>query len=672
MSNLMSIGLSGVRASQTSLNVTGNNITNVDTAGYSRQATTQVSAASQQSGNLYIGSGTTIEDVRRIYSSYLTTQVRTATGLDSAAQTFNTQIQQTNALLADSTTGISSVLQSFFAAMQTASSNPTDTASRQLLLTQASGLTERFNSVYNQLADQNAYLNQQMSTMTGQVNKLASNVASYNLAITQASASGASPNDLLDARDEAVRQLSELIGVTVLEQDGNYNLFIGSGQPLVVGATASTLSASPSASDPSRFSVYLSQGSSTQDISSVISTGSIGGLLTYRSQVLDSTMNELGRVALVLADQVNSQLGQGLDLNGEFGAALFSNINSATAIAQRSLANAGNTVGSGNLNVTISDTGQLTTSNYEVTMGDNGDYSVRRLSDGVELGSGNLSDDPPSEFDGFSISLPGGSTVASGDRFTLIPTRSAASTIGTSMTDASKLALAAPLSANLTTGNLGTGAITQPTLTTRLDIHDATANAATQAAIQEGTPLKVVFGTSSNGSQSYSVYDSSGTAVASGSIVPGNSNSLEISIPDGAGGEAFSFSMDVSGSPASGDSFTVSFNSDGVSDNRNAQSLLDLQTKSTVGLQSGSGASISGAYGSLIEQVGARTNQAELDAKATGSILSGATASRESLSGVNLDEEAVNLVKFQQYYSASAKVIAVASEIFDTLINTFR
>ncbi|SDI27342.1 flagellar hook-associated protein 1 FlgK [Pseudomonas flavescens] len=670
MSNLMSIGLSGVRASQTSLNVTGNNITNVDTAGYTRQATVQVSAAAQKSGNVYIGSGTTIEDVRRIYSSYLTTQVRTSTGLDSAAQSFNTQIQQTNSLLADSTTGISSVLQSFFASMQTASASPTDTASRQLLLTQASGLTERFNSVYNQLADQNSYINQQMSTMAGQVNKLASSVASYNLAITQASASGASPNDLLDGRDEAVRQLSELVGVTVLEQDGNYNLFIGSGQPLVVGATASTLSASASASDPSRFSIYLAQGGSNQDISSVISTGSIGGLLTYRSQILEPTFNELGRVALVMADQVNSQLGQGLDLNGEFGASLFTNINSATAIAQRSLANAGNAAASGNLNVTIADSGQLSTSNYEVTMGDNGDYSVRRLSDGVELGAGNLSDDPPTVFDGFSISLPSG-TVASGDRFTVIPTRTAASTVGTVMSDASKLAFAAPLAANLTTGNLGTGTLTQPTLTTELDIYDTAASAATQAAIRNGTPLKVVFGTSSNGSQSYSVYNSSGTSVATGSIVPGASNSLEISIPDAAGNEAFSFSMDVSGSPASGDSFTVSFNSDGVSDNRNAKSLLGLQSKSTVGLQSGGGASISGAYGSLIEQVGARTNQAELDAKATGSILSGATASRDSLSGVNLDEEAVNLVKFQQYYSASAKVISVASEIFDTLINTF-
>jgi len=670
MSNLMSIGLSGVRASQTSLNVTGNNITNVDTAGYTRQTTDQVSALSQKSGNVYIGSGTTIEDVRRIYSSYLTTQVRTATGLDGAAQAYNTQIQQTNSLLADSTTGISSVLASFFSAVQTASGNPTDTASRQLLLTQASGLTERFNSVYSQLADQNGYVNQQLATMSDQVNKLASSVADYNLAITQAGASGASPNDLLDARDEAVRQLSELVGVSVLEQDGNYNLFIGSGQPLVVGATASTLSASGSASDPSRFSVYLTQGGSTQDISSVISKGSMGGLLTYRSEVLEPTFNELGRVAMVLSDQVNSQLGQGLDLNGEFGTSLFSNINSTSAMAQRSLSNAINDPASSNLSIRIADSSQITTSNYEVTMGAGGSYSVRRSSDGVELGTGNLSDDPAAVFDGFSISLPSGS-VAEGDRFTLIPTRSAASNIQVTLGDASQLAFAAPLSANLTTGNLGSGTITQPTLNTELDIYDATSNSATQQAIKEGTPLKIVFGDAAAGSQGYSVYNASGVAVATGSIVPGNSNKLDISIPDGAGGEAFSFSMTVGGSPASGDSFTVSFNSDGASDNRNAQALVDLQTKATVGTQSGGGTSVTGAYSSLIEQVGARTNRAELDAKATSSILSGAQSSRDSLSGVNLDEEAVNLVKYQQYYSASAKVIAVASEIFDVLINTF-
>jgi flagellar hook-associated protein 1 FlgK len=465
-----------------------------------------------------------------------------------------------------------------------------------------------------------------------------------------------------------VRELSELVGVTVVEQDGSYNLFIGSGQPLVTGSTSYTLSASASASDPTRYSIYLDQGSYTQDITSVVSGGSMGGLLEYREEVLEPTFNELGQIALVLTDQINSQLGQGLDLNGDFGASLFTSVNSESAMSERSLANANNASDSANLSVRIEDSSQITTSNYEVTIGASGAYTVTRSSDGVQVGTGNLSDDPATVIDGFSLSLPSG-TVAEGDTFTIIPTRTAASNVEVSMTDSSLLAFAAPLSAELTTGNLGTASITQPTLNTTLDIYDATENSATQQAIQDSTPLKIVFSAASGGSQSYSVYDSSGTAIDSGSIVPGNSNEITISVPDSSGSEAFSFSLTVSGAPESGDSLTVSFNEDGVSDNSNAQSLLDLQTEKTVGTQSGGGNSITGAYSALIEQVGARTSQAETNAAATSSILETAVSSQSSLSGVNLDEEAVKLVEYQQYYTASSKVISVASEIFDTLIN---
>lgn len=668
MASLISIGLSGLSASQTALATTGNNIANVDTAGYSRQSVVQKSASAEFIGVGYVGNGTTVADVRRIYSEYLNTQLRTSTGLDAEAQTYLTQINQTDALLADSTTGISSVLSSFFEALQTAAENPTDASARALLLTNASGLAERFSSVYSQLADQNTYINSQLSSMAEQVNQLASSIANYNQAIVQASASGATPNDLLDARDQALVDLSELIGVTVVMEGNNANVFIGSGQPLVMGNTASTLTAEPSTTDPTRLNLMLTSGYSSIDVTSVVSGGSISGLVRYREEVLDPTLNELGRLALVIADQVNSQLGQGIDLNGDFGTSLFSDINSALAASQRSLAQAGNGAGSGNLSVYIEDSSKLSTSDYEVTFSSATGYSVRRLSDGADLGSYDLSDDPAPVIDGFSLALEAGA-VAAGDKFTIIPTRTAAGSMGVVMTDASKLAFAAPLVATSSSGNYGTGTISSVALAagSALDIYDAAANADTQASIQNAMPVKLVFDAASGSAQGYTLYDVQGNALGTGSIVPGQSNTVTVSIAANPPSvpSAFEFELAISGSPAAGDSFTVAFNADSDSDNRNALALLDLQTASTIGKHS-----ITSTYSQLIETVGAKASQAALDASATSTILSQATANRESVSGVNLDEEAANLIKFQQYYTAAAQVIKAAQEMFDTIINT--
>lgn len=673
MADLLSIGVSGLRVSQTALSVTGNNITNTDTAGYTRQQVTQVSNASQKLGATYLGSGASITDVRRIYSDFLTTQVRTATALDGDAQTYLTQINQVNSLLADSTTGITAVMANFFAALQTAAASPTDTASRQLLLTQANTLSERFNSIYGQLSDQNGYINQQLSSMTQQVNSLAASVAGYNQAIMNVSAAGGSPNDLLDKRDEAVRALSELIGVTVVKQDGNYNLFVGNGQPLVVGNTASTLNAVPSIEDPSRYSLQLSQNSySTLDVTSSITGGQIGGLLRYREDVLDTTMNELGRLALVVSDQINSQLGQGLDLNAELGAMLFGDINALTLQRQRSLAQTGNSDTTGNLRVSIEDTSKLSASDYEVTFSSATGYSVRRLSDGKDMGTFDLADSPAPVIDGFSLQLDSG-TVAAGDKFTILPTRYSAGDIKVTMTDANQLALAAPLSATLTTGNVGTGSVTQPTLTTLIDIYDSAAIADMQASLENGMPIKLVYDAASGGAQGYTLYDASGNNIGTGSIVPGQSNKVTVNVAASPPTvpTAYSFEMTLAGSPAAGDSLSIAFNAEGSNDNRNGLAVLALQTAKTVAVNGNSGMSLTTAYSSLIETVGAKTNQAQTDAAATEAILTQATTSQQSLSGVNLDEEAANLIKFEQYYTAASQIIQVARSTFDTLINSF-
>ncbi|KEY89687.1 flagellar hook-associated protein FlgK [Pseudomonas sp. 17391] len=678
MSSLISIGLSGLSASQAALSVTSNNIANAATSGYSRQQTIQAAGASHNIGAGFLGTGTTLSDVRRIYSAYLDNQLQTATSLQADSVAFQDQITSVDKLLADRDTGISSVLTAFFSALQTAAAKPGDVASRQLLLTQAQTLSNRFNAVSNQLTQQNETINSQLDTMAGQVNKLTANIAEYNKQISAATATGNTPNSLLDARSEAVRQLNELVGVTVQERDGNYDVYLGSGQSLVTGNKANTLSVQPGVADKSQASLRINYESFSSDVTSVVSGGAIGGLLRYRQDVLTPSMNELGRVALVVADSINSQLGQGLDANGQFGSSLFSSINSATAIAQRSLASSNNSAGSGNLNVSIADSGALTTYDYEVKFTSANQYSVRR-SDGTDMGSFDLNADPAPVIDGFSLALKGGG-LAAGDSFKVIPTRAAAGSITTALTDANKLAFAGPISAAAGSGNSGTGTITQPTLGESLDIYGGADTALIQQSIRNSMPVRVVFDAASGGSQGYKLFDAKGTQIGTGSVVPGQDNKLAVAVPmldaagnpilDGSGNpRTFSVETTIGGSPAANDSFTLSFNADGKADNRNATALLDLQTKSTVNTGSGGGTSFTSAYASLVERVGAKASQAAIDTTATEAVIKSASESRSAVSGVNLDDEAASLVKFQHYYTASSQIIKAAQETFSTLIN---
>lgn len=327
--SLLNIGMSGLSAGHNSLVTTGNNIANVDTAGYSRQQSVQSTKGSIQYGNVFIGTGTTLADVRRVYNAYLDSQLRTATSLNSEAASYNAQATPLDATLSDTNTGLTGVLQKFFTSMQGVSTSATDDTSRQSVLTGAQALSARFNSIAKQLNDQNTNLNGSLGDMADQVNKLSTTIATLNQKISELSTGTNQPNDLLDSRNEAVRQLSELVGTQVVERGSSYDIYIGSGQPLVVGNTTNSLQTVPSQNDPSRMALQLNRGSSTIDVTSVISGGEIGGLLTYRKEVLDPSLNELGRVALVVADQINSQQAQGIDKNGDFGAAIFNKIGRA-------------------------------------------------------------------------------------------------------------------------------------------------------------------------------------------------------------------------------------------------------------------------------------------------------------------------------------------------------
>ncbi|GLZ25876.1 flagellar hook-associated protein FlgK [Stutzerimonas stutzeri] len=717
MADLLSIGLSGLAASKTQLSITGHNITNVNTPGYSRQDATQATRSPQFSGAGYIGSGTTLVEVRRSYSEFLTSQLRSSTSLSADVEAYKSQINQLDSLLAGTTTGITPSLQKFFSALQTAAEDPANIPARQLVLAEAEGLARRFNTVYDRLSEQNNFTNKQMSAVTDQVNRLAGSIGSLNEAIAIAAANGKQPNDLLDARDEAVRQLSGYIGVTVVPQDDkSFNIFIGSGQPLVVGSTVARLEVVPGQGDPNRHEVQFISGGSRQGITSQITGGELGGLIRYREEVLDSTMNSLGRLALAVSDQVNTQLGQGLDLKGQVGSALFGNYNDPALARLRVNAFAGNSNAQPVLNIT--NTSQLSTSDYLMEY-DGSSYKIRRLSDNqlmtaTENPAGTLSiTDKNGRDQGFQIVL-GNPPPAPGDKFSLQPTRRGASDIKATLDQADQLAFAAPIRAESKLQNRGTGVIGQPSLVAgpspisrdALAVANLSLGANLSAdgktytlgalptgwsyvakggdpivpqrsangdlieplADQDGNPLARVL---DDDGQPLEV---NGQPVVAPAMTMGNSNTVRLAYA-AADGETYRFELSMSGRPMAGDEFALAFNQNGVSDNRNALKLVDLQSKQTVGVTAGiagSGFSFTDGYGELVERVGTLTAQARMDSEATGAILKQATDNRDSLSAVNLDEEAANLIKFEQYYNASAQIIQVARSLFDTLISTFR
>lgn len=681
--SLLNIGMSGLNAAQGSLSVLSNNIANVNTAGYSRQQTLQNSSASNAFGGVFIGSGTTLADVRRVYNEYLDTAYQNSTALNNDAKAYQDQIGAVDKVLSDKSTGLSSVLSSFFATLQTASSNPNDLSARQLLVSNAQTLSNRFNSISTQLTQQKETINSQLSTMSDQVNQLTSSIASLNKQIFQVQgASGNAPANLLDSRNEAVRSLNELIGVTVTEKNGQFSVTTGTGQSLVEGGITNTISAVPSSTDNSQYTIQLNVSGTAMDLGSVVSGGSIGGLLRYRSDALMPAINDLGRIAIATADTLNNQLGQGLDLNGDFGVSLFNDVNSAAAVASRSQGAAGNSAGSGNLNVSISDSSKLSTFDYKVTFSDSANLNKVTVlrSDGKSMGVIDLSATPPTSIDGFTLALDGKGPVAVGDSFKVSPTATGASGIGVALTDANKLAFAGPLAGTSSNTNSGTGTFTQPALTVPLDIHGGTDTAQLRAGIENSMPVKMVFGkVAADGTQTYTLNDAQGkaiTPIGTGIIIPGQGNKITVDVPmlDASGavipGKSFKFDTTVNGFPAEGDSTTFAFNSGGKSDGRNAQALLDLQTKASVGMGDGNtGVSLVAANSRLVSQVGSKASQAGVDTTATGALLSANKEARNSVSGVNLDDEAGDMIRFQQYYTASSQIIKVAQETFTTLIN---
>jgi flagellar hook-associated protein 1 FlgK len=622
MADLLSTGVSGLLASQVGLSTVGHNISNVNTAGYTRQTTTFNARAPQYNGGYYVGQGADAISIQRSYSQFLTQSLWSASSGQSRASQYAALTASVNNTVSGSA-NLQTALDGFFGSVNDVANAPVDTASRQALIGKANTLVSTFRSLSSQFQQIDQQTNQQISTAVDGINSLAKSIADLNGQIQKAYAGGAAPNDLLDARDQAISQLSQIVGVNVTQSSNHMvTVSVGNGQPLVNGTDSTTLSTANNQYDASRLEVV---GPSGSVISNQLGSGALGATFDFRTNVLDPARNQLGRAAIAMTNAFNKQHEQGLDLNGDPGAAFFK-------ISDPAVFNSAKNTGTGSLTATVSDVGKLSGNDYIMRF--NGTTWSAATTSGVTVpmtGTGTAAD--PFVVDGMKIvAAPG---AAAGDSFQIQATRNAASTIGVAISDTSKIAASGPLAATKGSGNTGKGALGNLTVTDN-----------TNPAFN--TPATILF----TSPTTYTVNGGPAQTYAAGDTITGNGWTLKLT-----------------GVPAANDTFNVKPAGATSGDNGNALAMANVATK---GVLDNGVTTVGKSYSQLIAQVGTAGAQANTALDAQQSIMDQATAAQQSLSGVNMDEEAANLLRFQQAYAASAQVINAANTIFDSLISAVR
>ena len=642
MAGLLNIGLTGLNAAQLQLNTTSHNIVNAGTPGFTRQTVALSTNTPQFSGSGFFGQGVQVANVTRQYSQFLENQVLSADNKRAEYATYSAQIAQINDLLADPQAGLSPALQQFFAGVQEVAANPNSVPARQAMISSAQALVTRFQSLDTRLAEVRAGTEGEIEYTVNSINSLAAQIADLNkrIVLAQAGGSGYQPNDLLDQRNAAVAELNKLVKTsTVVDKDGQMSVFIGSGQSLVRGGSYSRLGTELDPSDPTRNRVTMlaPNGNQVPLPENLLNGGALGGLLAFRREALDPAQDRLNLIARQLTEIFNEQHRLGVDLDGVLGGDFFR----SSMVRRESGTSDAPTVRIGNDTL-------LTNDQYRLTYDDAaGSYTLTRLSDNSVIAD-------PADV-GLVISTP--ATTTAGDSFIIEPLRGAARNLAVAINDPAKIAAGSPVSVELPLSNAGNATVKN----IRVTSVDGMSGAYPQfpAFTVEYSGGALTLNPPATGTITPATYDP--TTESAG-------KEFTISF----GGSEFSFTM--SGAPADGDVLSFAPTELGVADNRNAVALGALQTgKSMLTSSSGeSTATFQSAYSQLVSQIGNRAREAQVGEKAQESLLTQATNARESLSGVNLDEEAANLIRFQQAYQASGRVMAVAQRLFDELISISR
>ena len=650
MSSLLSIGKSGLLAAQVGLSTTGNNITNASVAGYNRQVAIQSDTATQDQGFGYVGTGTEVTAVRRFYDNFLAVQLRNSQSTQASLDAYTKQISQVDNLLADPTAGLSPALQDFFNGVQDATSNPASAASRQAMLSTADSLASRFQGMSARLSEIASGVNGQITSSVNEINSYATQIAALNQTIAGLTTDGKAPNDLLDHRDQMLTELNKLVKTTVIPGDNNtLTVEFGTGQPLVVGNTAFQLATSTSPTDASRVTVgyQTASGAFSALPDSVLTGGQLGGLVSFRDGAMDRAQNSLGQVAAGLAVSFNAQHVLGQDQNGAQGTPFFNPITAYVGVNSHN-----SPVSTADVSAVVTDASKLTASDYSVDY-DGTNFNVTRLSDGQVTQINPFPQTVPQTIDGVDYTITGAPVAK--DNFLVRPTYNAATEFSVAITDRTKIALAAPIATAAPTANAGNAKISAGTV----DSNYLTPGNALTA------PVTLTYDKASGSLSGFPpAQDVTVTVNGVATVYPAGTPSVPYT--DGAAISFGGVNFNISGTPADLDTFTVGPNVSGVGDSRNGALLAGLQTKNI--LDNGN-ATYQTTYAQMVNFVGNKAREAQISGSAADAAVAQATTQQQSVSGVNLDEEAANLLRYQQAYQASGKVMQVASTLFDVLLN---
>ncbi len=637
--SIFGTGVSALNSAQLGLATTGHNISNLSTPGFTRQQTVQAARPPQYSGSGYIGRGVDVHTVKRVYSEFLGKQLLQEQGLSTQLSSHYAQIKQIDNMLADPNSGMAPAIQEFFSAVNNVANAPESQTARQMLINNSNSLTSRFQSIDKRLVDLNKGVNGQISNSITNINSYAKQISTLNQNIVRASAAanGQPPNDMLDQRDHLVTQLNQEIKASVVKQsDGSFSVFVGNGQSLVVGMKVFSMKAILSPSDASKVDVaYVNHdGSITSMQQNSLHGGTLGGLLAFRDKTLTNTQNALGRLAMSISGTFNEQHKMGQDLNGELGRNFFAQ---PSPLVINNAANQGKATLTARVNA-AGDYSALTGSDYELKFNGGTSYTLTRLSDNQVT---NFPDClPEGAVDGLTLSMTDGAVA--GDKFKIRPTVNGARDMEVAISDSAKIAAAMPIRSQASLKNLGTGKVSEATVNPVADEH-----------LQE--PVTISF------NYPPTTFHMSG--------LEEGGEPIEIPYTPGEDISYNGWTVKISGAPAAGDIFTVGSNTAATTDGRNGLLLAGLQTQHTM---VGGTTSYQGAYSQLVSDIGNKTRELEVTSRAQASMVEQTIQTQQNLSGVNMDEEAANLMRYQRAYQAAGKSLQVANTLFDTVLSIGR
>lgn len=640
---LLSTGITGLLSARSALETTGHNIANVNTEGFSRQELSFVARPAQFTGAGYLGKGVETSSVKRVYDEFVTTQLRTSTTNESYASQFHNLATGIDNMLADDTTGLSPSIQGFFNALQDVVDVPSSVPARQVMLGEAESLSARFHFLHARLGGISDELDTSMQSMVASINTISRGIADLNNSLRDAFGQSEidAPNDLLDQRDQLVLELSEFIPVNMIEQpDGTANVFVGSGQALVLGPVASTVSLSQSY--VGHYDIHVTDQFGTSNISDSITSGSLGGILDFQSDMLEPTRNSLGRLALGIADTFNQQHQLGMNLDGDINVNFFN-------IASPEVQVLGNSPAT--ISAAITDTTQLSDSDYQLYNDGSDNFTLLRLTDGqsTTINTGGTYPFTSTAVDGFNVTITAAGTL--GDQYIIQPTASGAEDFNLLVTDVNKISMASALSSITATGANGLNSNTGNAEISGVSIDSTT-------GLPLSTPVTLTFNSVLN----------------QFALTGGATGSLAYDPVTESQGKVFTFatignaSFTISGTPANGDQFIIDNNINVEGDNSNGLVLSNMQSDPV--LLNGT-TSYQDTYADIVVDVGTQTRQLEISSNALEALRVQALRTRESVSGVNLDEEAANMLKFQQAFQAAAQMISISDGLFQDLLNSF-